>query len=524
MDSLKEAARRIESVHEDQRPQTAQPSEIARTAEPTLTTVCCFAGTSFLVAWLVFLGSNIVHLAKRGEGFFVADVAVSWRFILISILMVGFFSGSLLHYVRVRCFSLKTMLADALVYAAGATVFMVGVLLDFEGDELFHDELYVVALYLCGVGSSHLCAAYFQKFYECFKTDVSKFLLMSIAAGTVVGGLFSFGDWSVREALGCVLPAMALGPFLALIHQERKGPSYSRPTASESDKRDRVDRSATVPVLATGFAGGFAYWFVLSTAPSEHVSIACVAAVAFPALVWLFCAALDYLVKESLVAKMILPFYAILFLLYFANRTDISFWASFGIIAFSIFSTLLSLCAICKHALLDDLLVSRFMDRLIMQLSASALVGSALASIIRGIPTSSFSVAMIFVVATLIVVLSVVARKNTWPGEEALLCYDSATCPMRSISPSRIVTFGDQPRFGGRFLQKCDAISKEYGLTDRQREILVFLAKGRNAEHISRELTISPYTVKTHIYNVFQKVGVHSHQELIDIVEDWLLD
>ena len=86
------------------------------------------------------------------------------------------------------------------------------------------------------------------------------------------------------------------------------------------------------------------------------------------------------------------------------------------------------------------------------------------------------------------------------------------------------MTFGDQPRFGGRFLQKCDAISKEYGLTDRQREILVFLAKGRNAAHISRELTISPYTVKTHIYNVFQKVGVHSQQELIDIVEDWLLD
>ena len=269
---------------------------------------------------------------------------------------------------------------------------------------------------------------------------------------------------------------------------------------------------------------GFAYWLMLGNVSVEYVSIACVAAAALPSLIWLFCIALGHLVKEPLVAKMILPVYVILFLLYLVNESDVSFMASFGIIAFSVFSILLSLCAICEHSLRDNLLVSRFADRLMMQLSASALVGLALAGFICVLPSPAFLFGMIAVVSLLAVILSVVTRKNTWPGEESLLCYDSATCPMRSIKPSRVVSLGDQPHFGGRFLQRCEAISKRYGLTERQGEILVFLAKGRNAEHISKELTISPYTVKTHIYNVFQKIGVHSQQELIDTVEDWPLD
>lgn len=31
---------------------------------------------------------------------------------------------------------------------------------------------------------------------------------------------------------------------------------------------------------------------------------------------------------------------------------------------------------------------------------------------------------------------------------------------------------------------------------------------------------LSTPTVKSHIYNIYQKMGVHSHQELIDLVEN----
>ena len=43
-------------------------------------------------------------------------------------------------------------------------------------------------------------------------------------------------------------------------------------------------------------------------------------------------------------------------------------------------------------------------------------------------------------------------------------------------------------------------------------EIFLLLAKGRNVQFIRDELVLSTPTVKSHIYNIYQKMGVHSHQ------------
>lgn len=52
-------------------------------------------------------------------------------------------------------------------------------------------------------------------------------------------------------------------------------------------------------------------------------------------------------------------------------------------------------------------------------------------------------------------------------------------------------------------------------LTDRQREVLVLLAKGRSTRHIAQELDISMKTVEFHKANITRKVGVHTTSELI---------
>lgn len=46
--------------------------------------------------------------------------------------------------------------------------------------------------------------------------------------------------------------------------------------------------------------------------------------------------------------------------------------------------------------------------------------------------------------------------------------------------------------------------------------LLLVAAKTRRA--ICEELTVSPDTVKTHVRAVYRKLGVHSQQELIDLV------
>lgn len=74
------------------------------------------------------------------------------------------------------------------------------------------------------------------------------------------------------------------------------------------------------------------------------------------------------------------------------------------------------------------------------------------------------------------------------------------------------------------FEARCDAVAKLYQLSPRESDILRFLAKGRNASYIQEKLTISPHTVKSHIYNIYRKVDIHSQQKLMDFVEDFPID
>ena len=57
--------------------------------------------------------------------------------------------------------------------------------------------------------------------------------------------------------------------------------------------------------------------------------------------------------------------------------------------------------------------------------------------------------------------------------------------------------------------------SRAFGLTTRDREILVFLADGLSQKAIAAELVISPKTVATHIQRVLAKLSVHSRAEAV---------
>lgn len=71
------------------------------------------------------------------------------------------------------------------------------------------------------------------------------------------------------------------------------------------------------------------------------------------------------------------------------------------------------------------------------------------------------------------------------------------------------------------FEQVCAAVGQKHELTQREGEIFLLMAKGRNNRFIQEELCLSHNTVKTHIMHIYAKLGVHSHQELIDLVEHW---
>lgn len=71
-----------------------------------------------------------------------------------------------------------------------------------------------------------------------------------------------------------------------------------------------------------------------------------------------------------------------------------------------------------------------------------------------------------------------------------------------------------------RFRYKCELVAKRYGLTERESEIMMMLAKGRNLPFIQDQLFLSKSTVSTHRQHIYQKLGIHSQQELIDLVQE----
>ncbi|MBC2889026.1 helix-turn-helix transcriptional regulator [Gordonibacter massiliensis (ex Traore et al. 2017)] len=66
---------------------------------------------------------------------------------------------------------------------------------------------------------------------------------------------------------------------------------------------------------------------------------------------------------------------------------------------------------------------------------------------------------------------------------------------------------------------RCERLARAHGLTEREGEVFALLARGRNGAFIQEECRVTRNTAKTHIRHIYQKLGVHTQQELIDLVE-----
>ncbi len=89
--------------------------------------------------------------------------------------------------------------------------------------------------------------------------------------------------------------------------------------------------------------------------------------------------------------------------------------------------------------------------------------------------------------------------------------------PSIKISPSAPIS--DDSAMRKPWKQCCTEICEQSGLSPREIEVFIMLARGRTARMICEKLYISESTAKSHIYHIYQKTGFHTHQELIEEVE-----
>ncbi|CAN2041690.1 HTH luxR-type domain-containing protein [Candidatus Magnetomoraceae bacterium gMMP-15] len=67
-----------------------------------------------------------------------------------------------------------------------------------------------------------------------------------------------------------------------------------------------------------------------------------------------------------------------------------------------------------------------------------------------------------------------------------------------------------KPKFSAKEQITHSKLSKEaaQSLTRREKEILIQIASGSKNNEIATKLSISPHTVKTHVYNIFKKLNI----------------
>lgn len=149
---------------------------------------------------------------------------------------------------------------------------------------------------------------------------------------------------------------------------------------------------------------------------------------------------------------------------------------------------------------------------------------------IGSMPTSVFGDSddafyFLIVVVVVVYILSMAAillsrgrhRRNEdrrWFGEKV-----GEEAPSDVVSAEGGDSRSRRTEFDGALEARCSALSVRMCLTEREGEIVVLLARGRTKAHIAKTLYVTENTVRSHVRNIYAKLGVHTRQELIDLIE-----
>ena len=172
----------------------------------------------------------------------------------------------------------------------------------------------------------------------------------------------------------------------------------------------------------------------------------------------------------------------------------------------------------CKVLSLDISFTTASSPLLVFAQTAAANYGGALAgALVVSLlvhPTADDAVVSVIVLVLLLVLVAANAtlfsRKNM--GTRWGLVSRQA-CAVSAPSPD-----GESER--AKFGAAAEAVADSAGLTPREAEVFVLVARGRRAKQIEEELGISLGTVRNHINHGYVKLGIHSYDEARNLVEE----
>jgi DNA-binding CsgD family transcriptional regulator len=72
--------------------------------------------------------------------------------------------------------------------------------------------------------------------------------------------------------------------------------------------------------------------------------------------------------------------------------------------------------------------------------------------------------------------------------------------------------------------ERLAEIAQEYSLSPRETEVFTLWATGHGSKSIEEKLVVSAATVKTHLRHIYEKCGVHSRAEILDLIENHFIN
>ena len=67
----------------------------------------------------------------------------------------------------------------------------------------------------------------------------------------------------------------------------------------------------------------------------------------------------------------------------------------------------------------------------------------------------------------------------------------------------------------------CEDVAREFALTQREGDVLYYASLGYSSKATAEKLYVTPGTIQSHTKRMYVKLGVHSKQQLINLIDEW---
>lgn len=459
-------------------------------------------------------GKDIVRRVREDSLLWLAFAALlAWMFGLYwSDTLLGLFSLGQLDLLEMRASwlgaeavaLLAALLAAArllerraiVVLVAGTSVFAGTVAVLFGPSIAPSDAIRSVGVALTGVGSAGLLlmlgVALARKGAKALLIDVALALLVA----SLLDSAMLLTSSAARQLVIALLPALSSALLVLALRKDE-----AKPLPAEG--KGAPARINTVRIVALPAIVGLAYGLMQRLAEGSFAmgdgsgNVATIVSFVLSALVIALAALfLDSRKLIKVVCFAAIPVIGIAFVmlpLFAGSREAIQ-----GVCIVGFNSFYFMVWALWSDGREGAELPKRFTLGLFVLVAAECLGSLAGAFVVEAIEGSGATLAVVSLVVVYLLLMA------------GIFSFDRSTraVPLPDASPVE------------RVLDDADSWAARFGLSAREQEVFEMLARGRNRAYISKTLVVSDNTTRTHMKNVYRKLGVHSQQELIDLVEN----